>query len=306
MKKYLVQKAGGFVLTAIVVSILTFLVLQVLPGDPALLMLGTEATPEIYARLRHELDLDRSPLIRYFQWFLGFLRGEWGNSWRYSLPVQGLALQALPLSFTLALAAVGTALILAIPLGIFMAVKPLSLVARVLSVVTQVSLGLPQFWVGLLLIQVFAVKLSLLPAGGHTTPLSLVLPTLTLALPRSAILARFIRAGMGEAMQQDYVRTARAKGLSNRVITYKHALRNGVLPVFTIAGLQFAQLLAGTIVVEQVFGLPGVGQLLLAGVFQRDLPLVQALVMLIVLFVLLFDLLFDLGLALLDPRIRYE
>ncbi|NMB20820.1 MAG: ABC transporter permease [Firmicutes bacterium] len=306
MKKYLVQKTGGFLLTAIVVSIVTFLVLQVLPGDPARLMLGTEATPEVYARVRHELALDQPPLGRYLNWFWGFLRGEWGNSWRYSMPVRGLALQAFPLSFSLGLSAVGLSLLVAIPSGIFMAIKPASLLARALSVATQVSFGLPQFWVGLLLIQVFAVELRLLPAGGNASPLGLLLPTLTLALPRSAILGRFMRAGMAEAMQQDYVRTARAKGLAGGVVIYKHALRNGVLSVFTIAGLQFAQLLAGTIVIEQVFGLPGVGQLLLAGVFQRDLPLVQALVMVIVLFILLFDLLFDLGLGLLDPRIRYE
>ena len=306
MKKYLVQKTGGFLLTAFVVSILTFFVLQVLPGDPALLMLGTEGTPEIYARLRSEMELNRSPLERYFSWFWGFLRGEWGTSWRYSMPVQGLALQSFPLSFSLALLAVGAALSFAIPSGILMAVKPTSFLARVLSVTTQVGLGLPQFWVGLLLIHIFAVRLDLLPAGGNGAPLSLVLPTLTLALPRAAILSRFMRAGMAEAMKQDYVRTARAKGLSNRIVIYKHALGNGVLAVFTIAGLQFAQLLAGTIVVEQVFGLPGVGQLLLAGVFQRDLPLVQSLVMVIVLLILLFDLLFDVGLGLLDPRIRYE
>ncbi|MCK9526408.1 MAG: ABC transporter permease [Limnochordia bacterium] len=306
MKQYLLQKTGGFLLTAIVVSILTFLVVQVLPGDPALLMLGTEGSPEIYARLRSEMDLDEPALERYVRWFWGFLSGEWGNSWRYSMPVQELAAGAFPLSLTLAFWAVMLALVVAIPSGIFMAVHPGNYLARLMSVTTQVGLGLPQFWVGLLLIQIFAVNLRLLPAGGNTQPLSLVLPVLTLALPRATILSRFMRVGMAEALQQEYVRAARAKGLSRFVVVYKHALRNGVLAVFTIAGLQFAQLLAGTIVVEQVFGLPGVGQLLLAGVFQRDLPLVQALVMVIVLVILFFDLAFDLGLGLLDPRIRYE
>jgi ABC-type dipeptide/oligopeptide/nickel transport system permease component len=157
-----------------------------------------------------------------------------------------------------------------------------------------------------LLIQVFAVNLRLLPAGGNSSYASFLLPTLTLALPRAAILSRFMRVGMADALRQDYIRTARAKGVSSRAIFFKHALRNGSLAVVTVAGLQFAQLFAGTIVVEQVFGLPGVGQLLLTGVFQRDLPLVQAVVMVIVFLILLSDLAFDLCLGLLDPRIRYE
>jgi peptide/nickel transport system permease protein len=181
----------------------------------------------------------------------------------------------------------------------FMAVRPGSYLAQFTSIVTQIGLGLPQFWVGLLLIQLFAVSLGLLPPGGNNGAASLVLPTLTLALPRAAILSRFMRVGMASALQTDYV-------LPQSTVFFKHALRNGSLAVLTVAGLQFSQLLAGTIVVEQVFGLPGVGQLLLAGVFQRDLPLVQAATMVVVLLILLFDLAFDLCLGLLDPRIRYE
>ncbi len=306
MRRYLLQKIGGFLITLLLVSVLTFFVIQILPGDPALLMLGTEGTPEVYARLRSEMNLDRPLLERYVRWFMDFLQGQWGNSWRYSMPVRELVARAFPLSLSLAFLAVGVALLFAVPTGMFMAAKPRSVSARFLSVITQVGLGLPQFWVGLLLIQTFAVSLGFLPAGGSSSPLSLVLPTLTLALPRAAILSRFMRVGMADALKQDYIRTARAKGLARNVVFFKHALRNGALAVLTVAGLQFAELLAGTIVVEQVFGLPGVGQLLLAGVFQRDLPLVQAVVMVIVFLILLLDLAFDLGLGLLDPRIRYE
>jgi peptide/nickel transport system permease protein len=306
MKRYLLQKTGGFVLTAILVSILTFFVIQILPGDPALLMLGTEATPEIYARVRMEMNLDKPVLQRYFGWFADFLKGQWGNSWRYSMPVRDLVARAFPLSILLAFLSVGAALLVATPAGMFMAARPKTYSARLISVLTQAGLGLPQFWVGLLLIQVFAVNMRLLPAGGNSSYASFLLPTLTLALPRAAILSRFMRVGMADALRQDYIRTARAKGVSSRAIFFKHALRNGSLAVVTVAGLQFAQLFAGTIVVEQVFGLPGVGQLLLTGVFQRDLPLVQAVVMVIVFLILLFDLAFDLCLGLLDPRIRYE
>ena len=306
MQRYLLQKIGGFVLTAVLVSVLTFLIVQVLPGDPARLMLGTEGSPEAYARLRDELNLDRSAPQRYLRWLVDFMQGQWGNSWRYSLPVRELVLGAFPLSLFFAFLAVGVALLAAIPTGMFMAARPRSYLTQITSIATQVGLGLPQFWVGLLLIQLFAVDLGLLPAGGNRGAASFVLPTLTLALPRAAILSRFMRVGMADALQTDYVRTARAKGLSAAGVFFKHALRPGSLAVLTVAGLQFSQLFAGTIVVEQVFGLPGVGQLLLSGVFQRDLPLVQATAMVVVVLILVFDLAFDLFLGLVDPRIRYE
>lgn len=306
MKRYLWRRAGGFLLTALLVSFVTFFIIQVLPGDPALLMLGTEGSPEAYVRLRQELGLHQPLLQRYVQWIINFMGGQWGNSWRYSLPVRELVGQAFPLSFALAMLAVGMAALAALPAGMYMAVQPRLLSSRLLSLATQLGLGLPQFWVGILLIQFFAAQLQLLPAGGREGWTSLILPTVTLALPRTAVLSRFLRAGVIEALAEDYVRTARAKGVPGRSVLYKHALRNAAVGPLTAAGVQFAQLLAGTIVVEQVFGLPGIGQLLLNGVFQRDLPLVQSVVMLVVLVILLFDLAFDLCLGLLDPRIRYE
>ena len=266
MRRYLWRKLGGFILTALLVSFATFFILQVLPGDPARLMLGTEGSPEAYARLRRELGLDGPLVVRYLQWFSNFIRGQWGNSWRYSLPVGELVRQAFPLSFALALSAVGTAVLTALPAGMYMAARPRSFSSRLLSMGTQLGLGLPQFWVGLLLIQLFAVQLRVLPSGGSGQWGSLILPTVTLALPRTAVLSRFLRAGMLEALEQDYVRTAKAKGVPQIRVFFKHALRNGALGGVTAAGVQFAQLLAGTIVVEQVFGLPGIGQLLLAGV----------------------------------------
>lgn len=306
MQRYLWRKTGGFLLTALLVSLATFFILQVLPGDPALLILGTEGSPEAYALLRRELHLDQPLLQRYVQWLADFVKGKWGNSWRYSLSVRELVGQAFPLSFALALLAVGVAVLAALPVGLLMAVRPHSPLSQLLSLGTQLGLGLPQFWVGILLIQLFAVELQLLPAGGREGWGSLLLPTVTLALPRMAIFSRFLRAGLLESLGEDYVRTAQAKGVPGPVVLFKHVLRNAALAPLTAAGVQFAQLLAGTIVVEQVFGLPGMGQLLLNGVFQRDLPLVQNVVMLVVLVILLFDSVFDLCLGLLDPRIRYE
>lgn len=306
MSRYFWQKTVSFFLTALLVSIVTFMIIQILPGDPALLILGTEGSPQAYEQLRSELQLHRPAILRYLSWLGGFFQGKWGSSLRYSLPVKELVAEAIPLSLRLALFAVGLALIVAISGGMVMAAHAQSRLAHLLSFGSQIGMAIPQFWLGLLLIQVFAVRLQLLPAGGSDELASLILPVATLALPRAAVLTRFVHVGLREALEQDYIRTARAKGLPSRTVFYKHALRNGALGVFTVAGLQLAQLLAGTIVVEQVFGLPGVGQLLLAGVLQRDLPLVQTLVMLIVILILMFNLLFDLCLGFLDPRLRYE
>ena len=302
MRQYLAQNCG-LLLTAVLVSIVTFSWCKSC-RDPALLMLGTEATPEAYARLRQELNLDRPALERYLRWFWNFLQGEWGDPG--AMPSsQGPGSPVFPLSLVLASLAVGVSLLAAVPAGILMAARPKSWPARFLSALTQVGMGLPQFWTGLLLIQVFAVKLGLLPAGGNASWAGFILPVLTLALPRTAVLSRFMRVGMSDALRQDYIRTAHAKGLSRPVVFSS-------MPCATVLGrpdggrTAVCQLLAGTIVVEQVFGLPGVGQLLLAGTLQRDLPLVQTVVMIVVLLILLFDLAFDLLLGLLDPRIRYE
>ncbi|HHY14644.1 MAG TPA: ABC transporter permease [Firmicutes bacterium] len=306
MSRYFGRKLAIFFLTILIANLLTFVILNVLPGDPALLMLGTEGSPEAYARLRRELKLDRPVLVRYCIWLADFVRGEWGISARYSLPVKELVGTALPFSLLLAVLAVGLSVVVAVPAGMAMVIWPSSAAGRMLSLASQVGMGLPQFWVGLLLIEIFAVRWHILPAGGNSGWASFVLPVFTLALPRAAILSRMVRTGLNQALQQDYIRTARAKGLSARAVYFKHGLRNGSLAVSTIAGLQFSQLFAGTIVVEQIFGLPGMGRLLLAGVLQRDVPLVQALVLLVVLMVLVFNLFFDLWLGFLDPRLRYE
>lgn len=306
MRLFLRRKLISFALTIFLANLATFVILQILPGDPALLMLGTEGSPEAYLRLRSRLNLDQPLLKRYFSWLFDFIRGRWGVSLRYSLPVSQLVAGAWPLSLFLALAAVILAAAAAVVGGIFMAVRPRSAGGRLLSLASQAGMALPQFWLGLLLIRIFAVKLRLVPAGGSSARGSLLLPVLTLALPRAAVLSRLVKVGMAETLKQDYIRTARAKGLSFWQVLFKHALRNGSLAFSTAAGLQFSQLFAGSIVVEQVFGLPGLGQLLLAGVLQRDLPLVQVLSMLLVVMILSFNLLFDLWLGLLDPRLRYE
>lgn len=306
MGPYVWHKVAGFVLVALLVSIITFMILQILPGDPAILILGTEADPKAYLELREQLNLNQSPTSRYVAWLLGFIKGDWGTSVRYSLPVAFLIKESIVLSLTLAFLAVVLALVIAVPLGIFITTNPHNPWAHIFSLGSQIGMALPQFWLGLLLIQLFAVRLGLLPAGGIDGFASLILPVFTLSLPRAAVLTRFISSGFAEVLEEDYIRTARAKGLSRRAVLYKHVFRNGSLAVFTVAGLQFAQLLAGTIVVEQVFGIPGMGQLLLGGVLQRDVPLVQAAMVVIIIGILLVNLTLDLALGFLDPRVRFE
>jgi len=306
VRRYVLRKILGFFSTAFLISLVTFGALQVLPGDPATLILGTEASPEALISLRSQLGLDRPAIVRYGQWLVRFVQGDLGESIRYSIPVRELMGHAVPLTFTLAIMAVSAALLIAVPLGIVSATKQGTWFSKVIVVLSQLGMAMPQFWVGILFIEFFAVRIRIFPSGGYDGLLSLVLPALTLCMPRAAVLTRMVRAGMMSVLGQDYVRTARAKGLSERTVLYKHALANGAIGVFTIAGIQLTQLLAGTIVIEQVFGLPGLGQLLLAGVMQRDLPLVQGLVMLSGLLILFVNFVFDLILMLLDPRVRFE
>lgn len=304
--KYLLKKAVSFVSVLFLVSLSTFIALQVLPGDPAQLILGTESSPQALAALRSQLGLDKPAPVRFGQWLVNFVRGDLGQSIRYNIPVKALVRQALPVTVNLALWAVCLALGTAVVIGVVSAAYIETWWGRAVRVISQLGMAVPQFWIGILLIQVFAVQLRLFPAGGYTNWRSLVLPIMTLALPRSAVLSNMVQVGMAGALRSDYVRTARAKGLSWGKIMFKHAFVNGAIGVTTTAGGQLIQLLAGTIVVEQVFGLPGLGQLLLAGVLERDLTLVQSLTVLVAVGVLVTNLLVDLVLMLLDPRVRFE
>lgn len=304
--KFVFEKLISLLATILLVSLITFLALQVLPGDPSLLILGTEGDQASLEMLREQLGLNDNIVVRYLRWLSGLFKGDLGQSIRYSVPVSGLIKDALPVTLWLAFFAVGLSLLVSIPLGISFAVKHGSLLDRVGSVVMQIGMAVPTFWIGILLIQLFAVKLEWLPPGGYASLISLVLPVLGLALPRAAVLTRVVRVNMLEEFREDYLRTARSKGLPETKVLYKHALRNVAISIFTVAGIHLTQLLAGTIVIEQVFSLPGLGQLLLAAVLQRDLPLVQGLVLIGAVLILTANLFFDFVIAALDPRIRFE
>lgn len=288
------------------VSLITFAALQVLPGDPALLILGTESSPEALAAIRSQLGLNKPALVRFGQWLVSFVQGDFGNSIRYSVPVRNLVARALPISLTLALWAVFISLAAAVLLGVFSAAFSGKWWGRGIRVFSQLGMAVPQFWIGILLIQVFAVQLRILPAGGYSNWRSLILPVVTLALPRSAVLVNMVQSGLINVLGSDYIRTAKAKGLPWAKVLFKHALINGAIATATSAGIQLIQLLAGTIVVEQVFGLPGMGQLVLTGVLQRDLPLVQAVTVLVAIGIVAVNFAVDVVLMFLDPRIRFE
>jgi peptide/nickel transport system permease protein len=286
--------------------------MEVLPGDPAQVMLGMSATPEATANLREQMGLDQPLIWRYLSWVGGLLVGDFGRSYTYSAPVSSLIAERLVVSLPLALMSLVLSTVIAIPVGIFSAARRGRLPDSIAMGTAQLGVAIPNFWFALLLIYVFAVGLQLVPSGGFpgwgggiwNGLKSLILPSVALALPQAAILARVTRSALLDVLGEDYIRTARAKGLPRGRVLRRHALRNAMIPVLTILGLQFAFLLAGTIIIENVFYLPGLGRLVFQSITQRDLIVVEGVVMLLVASVIIVNVLVDLAYALVDPRLR--
>ncbi len=312
MSVFLFKRFIAFILTLLVASIIVFTVLEVLPGDPAALMLGVTAQEDTLAALRAELGLDRPAVTRYFSWIIGLLTGELGNSYTYGAPVAELIAERIVVSLPLALLAISLSTSIAIPLGVLAAARHNQAADVTVMGLSQLGIAIPNFWFALLLVLVFAVNLGWLPAGGFAgweagvgpALRSLTLPAIALALPQAAILARLTRSSVLETLQEDYLRTARAKGLTQRATLWRHAVRNALIPVVTILGLQFSFLLAGTIIIEQVFYLPGLGRLIFQAIAQRDLIVVKDVVILLAAIVVCVNFCVDLLYALLDPRLR--
>lgn len=300
------------IVTLLAASILVFAVLEVVPGDPARLMLGMNATEDAVRTLQEQMGLNQPLVVRYLRWLGGLLTGDLGRSYTYSVPVISLIIERVAVSLPLALISLILSTAIAIPVGLFSAARRGTFSDTVTMGVAQVGVAIPNFWFALLLVYVFAVTLRLVPAGGFpgwNTGLwpglkSLILPSVALALPQAAILARVTRSALLDVLGEDYIRTARAKGLTRRKVLYGHALRNALIPVLTILGLQFAFLLAGTIIIENVFYLPGLGRLVFQAITQRDLIVVEGVVMVLVAAVIFVNLLVDLSYAIIDPRLR--
>jgi peptide/nickel transport system permease protein len=309
---FLLKRCVTFVLTLLVASIVVFAVLELLPGNAAEVMLGPTATPEAIAALESKLGLDRSPLVRYGHWIGGLVRGQTAVSVAYDTPVSQLIAERLQVSLPLAALAMVLTVALALTLGVYAAAHHNRLGDAGVMALSQLGLAIPNFWLAILLILLFAVQLQWVSAGGFPGwqdgwwpgVKALLLPAVALAAVQAAILARVTRSAVLEVMREDFVRTARAKGLSRRQVLWRHVLRNAMIPVLTIMGLQFANLIAGAIIVENVFVLPGIGRLVFQAIENRDLVVVRDVVLLLAALVVVVNFIVDLLYAWVDPRLR--
>ncbi len=314
MTHYILRRLGIGIVTLLLASLVIFFVMAILPGDPARLMLGMEATEDAVQTLRRQMGLDRPLLTQYLGWMGGMLTGDLGRSFTYSSPVADLIRERIVVTAPLALIALVLSTIIAIPVGLYAASRRGRAADTLAMGAAQVGIAVPSFWFGLMLIYIFAVHLRLLPANGFPgwdaglwpAIRGLILPSLALALPQAAILSRITRSSLLDTLNEDYIRTARAKGMPRRYVLWHHALRNALIPVITVIGIQFGFLVTGAIVIEQVFSLPGLGRFIFQSINQRDLISVQGTVMVIVAFIILLNLLVDLTYAAIDPRLRLK
>lgn len=286
------------------VATVIFLIVRVVPADPALLIAGSDATAEQLALLREQLGLNEPMLVQYGQFLFGAVTGDLGDSYTLKVSATSLIARVLPNTALLAVLACALALIISFPLGLLAALRVNRLTDRIVTVGTLLTQALPNFWISIVLLLIFSQTLRWLPSVGMTSPLSLILPSIVLALPFVSVLTRMIRNGLLEVMGEGYIQTARAKGLPERTVIFHHAVRNAAIPVVTIVGLQFGSLLGGAVVVETVFAFPGIGDLLVNSIQQRDYNVVQACVLVIAVVFVVINLVVDLLYGFLDPRVR--
>lgn len=288
------------------VVLLIMVTINLIPGDPAALMLGQGATPEMVARLRASLDLDQPLPVRYVRYIARLLRGDLGRSVREGRQVNTEIADVWPATVQLGLAAMVLAVAIGVPVGMLSARRPYSLLDNLVRIVSLAGLSMPIFWTGIMLVVVFSLWLGWLPAGGRGSLHHLILPAVTLATPSIAMLARMTRSTMLDVLREDYIRTAQAKGVGTRGVMVRHALRNALIPVVTILGLQTGQLLGGAVLTETVFAWPGIGRMLVRAIFARDYVLLQGGVLVLAVTFVVINLLVDLSYAYLDPRITYQ
>jgi peptide/nickel transport system permease protein len=305
MSHYLLRRVQHLFWVLLAVSILVFLLIY-LSGDPITLLAPLDAKPEDVARIRVLYGLDQPIIVQYWNFLVKALQGDLGDSFRYHQPALPLVLAKLPNTIRLALFSLALTAVLGIPLGIWAGSRPNSPADWLVSLLTFVAISIPSFWLGIVLILVFADRLRWLPSSGAASWAHILMPGFTLSVYSIGLISRLVRSTLIEVMQRDYIRTARAKGLREQVVLYRHALRNTMIPTVTVLGLQLGGLLGGSVVVESVFAWPGVGWLMLQGIQNRDLPLVRAVVLVIGLGFVIINFAVDIIYSRLDPRIRYE
>lgn len=312
--RYIVRRIFTLCLTLLLVSVLTFFAFHIVPGDPVSLILGTEATPQRAALLRAQLGLDKPLPVRYIEWLGGFFHGDFGDSIKYSAPVRGLMADRLPVTVWLALLAIVMIIVISIPVGIYCAKKRNTLMDKIMNIVTMLNISVPNFFLGVIFIWLFGIILKFFMPGSYVdykVSLSgfikyLIFPALAIALPNIATVVKFLRTSVISQLSSDYVRTAYSKGNKENAVLYRHVLKNALVPVITLLGMIVAEIFSGSIIIEQVFGLPGIGRLLISSISSRDFPMIETLVVYIAFIVVFVNFLVDILLQMIDPRIRVK
>ncbi len=306
MLQYVVKRLLSTIPVLLGISLLLFFMLRMLPGDPAQVMAGQMASPEDIKLIRHQLGLDRPIIVQYGLFLSRLVRFDLGRSARTQSPVTKEVWARLPNTMMLAVAAITLACLFGIPAGIIAAVRPYTWIDYLFTSMALFGISMPVFWLGLMLVVIFSVVLQWLPAGGTGSWKHMILPSFTLAAFVVAFITRMTRASMIEALSQDYTTTARSKGLKERVVIVKHALKNALIPIITVVGLQFGLLLGGAVLTETVFAWPGIGRLIVDSILARDYPVIQGTILIFGLLYILVNLFVDMIYAFIDPRIRYD
>ncbi len=304
MIKYVFKRLLLMIPVLLGVSLIVFTIISLSPGDPATVILGTDAPKEAIDALNHELGFDQPLPVRYLDYITSALQGDFGNSYRTGQPVFDEIFSRFPNTLKLALCAIVLSVLIGVPIGILSAIKQYSILDYISTVSAMFLASVPQFWLGLMAILIFAVNLGVLPATGNDTWLSYIMPTMAMALPCAAKNLRLTRSSMLEIIRQDYIRTAKAKGAPPRTIIWKHALRNAMMPIVTNVGVNFGQLLGGMVVIESVFGMQGIGTLTITAIRMKDIPQVTASVIFLAFIYSAVMLVIDLAYAFIDPRIK--
>lgn len=309
LKKFLIM-----IVTLLAVSFLVFLALSIIPGDAATNMLGTQATPESIVALREELGLNDPFFVQYFRWLFGCFTGDFGTSYSYHISVASLIMDKLPITITLTLMSFLIIFVISIPLGVFIAKHTGGVIDRVLTVLNQIVMSIPPFFSGILITLVFGLILGLFTPGGFVSYKSdipgflgyLIFPSIAIAIPKISMTVKLLKESILEEYKKEYVRTAYSRGNSTTQVLYKHILKNAIIPVITFLGMTLADIVAGSIVVEQVFGIPGLGRILLTSISNRDYPVVQAIIIILAVIILVINFIVDIIYQKVDPRIDTE
>jgi len=314
LTNYILKRILALIPIMFIVGLFVFFIIHLIPGNPAAMMLGPEATPEEIDAFSRSMGLDRPIPIQFVEWISNIVKGDFGTSLFFQgQQVTKVVFEHFKVTLTLTVLGVVLAIILGITTGVIAAINHNNILDRIIMIITSAGVSIPNFWLGLMLVLFFAIRLSILPPAGFK-PLSaglgeslryLILPAITLAFGQTSLIARMTRSNMLEVLRSDYVRTARSKGLSELMVNYKHALKNVLIPVITIIGLSFANLMGGAVVTEQIFNIPGVGRLLIKSVFTRDYPVIEGIVLYIAAMWVIINLVTDVLYVIIDPRIEY-